>query len=115
MEVRHMPHYRPIAALMAPAPPAAPGTRRALLPLTPPSAYTSVRWPGAVPCRAMQDHLSGPRAGASGWLAVGNSGDRNTTSAPFRLARNRLIRSCAELVRICATGSARRPRQPSRR
>lgn len=63
---------------------------------------------GRAKARAKAAQRSAPKAGAPGWLAVGKSGERNTTSTPSRLARAApAAPPCAAIVNI---ECRRRPR-----
>jgi len=99
-----------ISAPIAPAPPHHRGSRRTLAPSTPPNASTARRPPrDSRPAHAAQ--RTAPKAGAPGWLRVGNAGDRNTASAPAAQAQRSSVAECAELV---TSVPRRRPRVPGR-
>ena len=89
------------------------GSARARRASMPPSAATGSRDRSAIPAQR-----AAPKAGAPGWLAVGNAGERNARSAPARAARRSSRQSCAELVTRTPRRPAARglpPRQPFRR
>lgn len=70
-----------------------PPSRRILRPVMPPRAPT-----GTGADRTRRDHRTAPNVGSPGWLAVANTGDRNTSAAPLRAARRKSAGLCAELV-----------------
>jgi hypothetical protein len=116
----HAPHRQPVPgpnrgihetlwptgnkAPMAPAPAHHRGSRRHVLPSTPPSAST-----GPSPRRASRAQRIGPSARRSGWLRVGNAGLRN---ARARLARRRPGIPWAAAVRACRAGPGLSRRWP---
>ena len=105
------PHSNPAIAA---SPAAHLGKRRALPPCTPPSATTGRR-PAR---RARAAQRSGPSVAAPGWLAVGNTGDSTTASAPSRRARAMPRRPCAAAInggaaqRRCRRRSQQERQQP---
>lgn len=82
------------------------GRRLTDTPSTPPSAAARPRaW------RASRSIRATPSDGAPGWLRVGNTGERNTRSAPARSARRSSAPSWADAViqRPGGIGVCRRP------
>ena len=100
---------QPVIAPMAPAPAMNRGSRVAVRPLTPPSAKT-----GSRQRRVRAAQRSTPRPAAVGWLAVGKTGDRNTSAAPARSARTNSTKSCADAVAKAAPARGRRLRPAAR-
>jgi hypothetical protein len=86
------------------------GNRRMEAPDMPPNAAT-----GTPARRASWAQRNTPSGAASGWLAVANTGDRKTKSAPARRARRASARVCAELVVGQRPGLPCPARRPARR
>lgn len=105
-------HSRPQAsAPMAPAArQARRGNRRMVAPSIPPSAATGNR---AIRARCAQ--RTAPMALTSGWLRVGNAGDRKASAAPARRARCKSAKPWAELVIGPRTGRSTLGQRPDRR
>ncbi len=85
------------------------GNRRTDLPSTPPSA------PLPPARRAANAHRSGRNPGAPGWLAVANTGERNTSGTPARRARSRSPSPWAEAVSGRSQAAGCPTRRPARR
>ena len=105
--MRHIPY--PSAPIAPIATQTRRGSRRTLLPSTPPRAATGTRDP-----RAIAAQRAGPRPAAPGWLAEANAGDRNANPAPARAARRNSTTPCAELVTSPPRGIPARRRPPRR-